>query len=56
MSSEVVSIRPGNVSLNVEGEQTTIPNNAVIVQIGGTAPAELLRKFGISVTTKHGER
>ena len=32
------------------------PNDAVIVQIGGTAAAELLRKFGISVTTKHGER
>ena len=33
----------------------TLPNDAVIVQIGGTAPAELLGKFGIEVTTKYGE-
>ena len=32
-----------------------MPNDAVIVQIGGTAPAELLQKFGIEVVTKRGE-
>jgi hypothetical protein len=32
-----------------------IPNDAVIVQIGGTAPAELLQTFGIHLVTKRGE-
>jgi hypothetical protein len=32
-----------------------IQNDAVIVQIGGTAPAELLKAFGIHLVTKHGE-
>jgi hypothetical protein len=33
----------------------TIPNDNIIVQVGGTAPAELLKKFGIDVVTKRGE-
>jgi hypothetical protein len=37
------------------GRETRIPNDAVIVQIGGTAPAELLQSFGIHVVTKWGE-
>jgi len=55
LASEVVAIRPKDVVLRVEGAETAIPNDAVIVQIGGTAPAELLQKFGISVVNKRGE-
>ncbi len=55
MPSELRSIHEGQVILDVEGRETAIANDAVIVQIGGTAPAELLQKFGIQVVTKRGE-
>ncbi|HVU03274.1 MAG TPA: NAD(P)-binding domain-containing protein [Polyangiaceae bacterium] len=55
LPSEVARIDPGDVVLNVSGTMTRVPNDAVIVQIGGTAPSDLLRKFGISLVTKHGE-
>jgi thioredoxin reductase/NAD-dependent dihydropyrimidine dehydrogenase PreA subunit len=55
MPSEVVSIHPNEVVLKLERDQVTIPNDNIIVQVGGTAPAELLKKFGIDVVTKRGE-
>lgn len=55
MPSEVVRIHVRDVVLKVENEEMVIPNDAVIVQIGGTAPSELLQKFGIEVVTKRGE-
>ena len=45
----------GHVVLRVDGTRTAIRNDAVIVQIGGTAPSELLRQFGIGMITKRGE-
>ncbi len=33
-----------------------IQNDAVITQIGGTSPADLLKTFGINLVTKYGER
>ena len=55
MPSELVRVGEREVALDVDGKSTTIENDAVIVQIGGTAPAELLQKFGIQVVTKRGE-
>jgi thioredoxin reductase len=55
MPSEVVGVREQDVVLSVDGQQRSLPNDALIVQIGGTAPAELLQKFGIQVVTKRGE-
>ncbi len=55
MPSEVVRIDAAEVVLTSEGKAARLPNDAVIVQIGGTAPAELLQKFGIQVVTKRGE-
>jgi thioredoxin reductase/NAD-dependent dihydropyrimidine dehydrogenase PreA subunit len=55
LPSEVVAIAEREVVLARGGGETRIPNDAVIVQIGGTAPAELLRGFGIHVVTKRGE-
>jgi hypothetical protein len=37
------------------GNEQSLPNDAIIVQVGGTAPAELLQKFGLEVVTKRGE-
>jgi len=56
LGTEVESIAPDHVVLRGPGEhRRTLPNQAVIVQIGGTAPAELLRSIGIDLVTKRGE-
>lgn len=55
MPSEVKSIGMSDLVLTMDKREMTIPNDAVIVQVGGTAPAELLQKFGIEVVTKRGE-
>jgi thioredoxin reductase/NAD-dependent dihydropyrimidine dehydrogenase PreA subunit len=56
MPSEVVQIGESEVVLKTEdGRTMSLPNDAVIVQIGGTAPSELLKTFGIDVVTKRGE-
>lgn len=55
MPSELVRVSDGEVTLDVGGKTTSLPNDSVIVQIGGTAPAELLQKFGIEVVVKRGE-
>lgn len=56
MPSTVTSVGRAEVLLGIDGKDgLTLPNDAVIVQIGGTTPAELLVKFGIEVTTKYGE-
>jgi thioredoxin reductase/NAD-dependent dihydropyrimidine dehydrogenase PreA subunit len=55
LPSQIVGIGQREVVLTRAGRETRIPNDAVIVQIGGTAPAELLRSFGVHVVTKRGE-
>jgi thioredoxin reductase/NAD-dependent dihydropyrimidine dehydrogenase PreA subunit len=55
LPSDIVSIGEREVVLTSRGREAKIQNDAVIVQIGGTAPAELLQTFGISVVTKRGE-
>lgn len=55
MPSQVLRIGERDVILDVGGQQQRLQNDAVVVQIGGTAPAELLQKFGIDVVTKRGE-
>jgi thioredoxin reductase len=55
LSTEIVSIRERDVLLSSGNGEVRIPNDGVIVQIGGTAPSELLQAFGIHVVTKHGE-
>jgi thioredoxin reductase (NADPH) len=55
MPSDVVRINESDVVLTADKKEITIPNDGVIVQVGGTAPSELLQKFGIEVVTKRGE-
>jgi hypothetical protein len=55
LPSQVTRIDERDVSLAYGGQEVVIPNDAVIIQIGGTAPAELLQTFGIHVVTKRGE-
>jgi len=56
LPSEVVAIEPESVTLSSEGQQIRLPNDAVIVQIGGTPPGDVLRSFGVDLVTKYGER
>jgi thioredoxin reductase/NAD-dependent dihydropyrimidine dehydrogenase PreA subunit len=53
--SEVARIGTESVELEVLGQRMTLRNDAVIVQIGGTAPGELLHKFGVAMVTKYAE-
>ncbi|HLK37727.1 MAG TPA: NAD(P)-binding domain-containing protein [Polyangiaceae bacterium] len=53
--TQVASIHEREVVLAGAHGESKILNDAVIVQIGGTAPAELLQTFGIHVVTKRGE-
>ncbi len=55
LPSNVTRIDETTVTLDVDGESQVLRNDAVIVQIGGSAPAELLRSFGIEMVTKHAE-
>jgi thioredoxin reductase len=41
--------------LAASGEHSTVRNDAVVVQIGGTAPTALLQDVGIEIVTKYGE-
>jgi hypothetical protein len=36
------------------GQLAELPNDAVIVSVGGVLPEEFLRKVGIEVETKYG--
>lgn len=46
--SQVTEVRPQSVVLSTKDGQVEIPNDFVIVQIGGIPPFEMLRKMGIA--------
>lgn len=57
MATEVVSVTPDGVVLRGKDErELSLPNDALVVQIGGTPPGQLLRRFGIGMVSKYGER
>lgn len=55
MPSEVEQIGEREVVLRAGGQRSVLRNDALIVQIGGTTPRELLSRFGVQVVTKYGE-
>ena len=55
LSTEVVSIAPDHVQLRGTDGVTSVPNDHVIVQIGGTSPSDLLKSIGIQLVEKRGE-
>ncbi|MFO0742191.1 MAG: NAD(P)-binding domain-containing protein [Labilithrix sp.] len=55
MPSEISRIENDAVYLKSEGNEVKLQNDSIIVQIGGTAPSELLQKFGVEVVKKYGE-
>jgi thioredoxin reductase len=56
LPSEVVGITPATVTVrDPSGTTEELANDAVIVQIGGTSPRDLLASFGITMVEKRGE-
>jgi thioredoxin reductase/ferredoxin len=53
-NSNVVSIGEQDVTIDCEGTQRTIPNDALVVSAGGILPSGFLRTIGINVETKWG--
>lgn len=54
LSSEVRSIAPQSVSVEVAGQTRQIANDAVVVCVGGVLPTAMLQSIGVRVDTKHG--
>ncbi|MCA9579691.1 MAG: NAD(P)-binding domain-containing protein, partial [Myxococcales bacterium] len=58
--SRVVSVGERTLSLELDEEAgpraITVPCEALIVQVGGTSPAQLLSSIGIELVTKYAER
>lgn len=55
LGTEVVSISEREVMLRSNGQVAPVANDAVIVQIGGQPPSELLRSVGIELVEKRGD-
>lgn len=54
MKSNVLNISPAHVTIEQEGVEETLPNDAIIVCAGGILPTKFLQDSGISVETKFG--
>ncbi len=54
MKSTVKYIHAKTVTLDHDGKEVTIHNDAVIVSTGGVLPTGMLKEMGIQVETKHG--
>jgi len=56
LPTQIVSIEEQSVTLSDDAHRVQkVPNDVVIVQAGGTPPAQLLSSFGIDMVTKYGE-
>ena len=56
LPTEVEQIFDDRIALrNGSGQPKVLQNDAVVVQVGGTAPTALLRDIGIELVTKYGE-
>ncbi len=53
--SKVMSIEQEGVLLEVNGEEKTLPVDAVFIMIGGELPIDFLKKVGIAFERKFGE-
>jgi thioredoxin reductase (NADPH) len=57
LSSQVVRVAGDSVLLRLEsGSDMRLPNQLVVAQLGALSPVEELRRFGIAVVEKRGER
>jgi len=56
LPSQVKFVSPEEVRLEWEGRDLRLPNDDVIVNIGGEPPTEFLKKAGVDMRRYHGER
>ncbi len=54
MKSNVKTITEDSVVLDHDGQEVTLPNDAVIINAGGILPTPFLKQIGIEVETKYG--
>jgi thioredoxin reductase len=52
LKSQVLEIRPDAVVLDVEGREEVLPNDIVVVRIGGDPPYKLLEEIGVRIVKK----
>ncbi len=52
LRTEVREIRPDVVVIEEDGQSSILPNNTVIVRIGGEAPSTFLEKLGVRIVEK----
>jgi thioredoxin reductase len=52
LRSELREIRPDLVVIEADGESMILPNDTVIVRIGGEAPSAFLEKLGVRIVEK----
>lgn len=55
LPSQVKTITPDAVRLEINGVEKSIPNDAVIVMAGGILPFDFLKEIGIQMRTLYGE-
>jgi thioredoxin reductase/NAD-dependent dihydropyrimidine dehydrogenase PreA subunit len=55
MSSNVVSIHPDKVVLDVAGTRAEIANDYVVINVGGVLPTEFLKSLGVSIQRHVGQ-
>lgn len=55
LESHVRRIEPESVVLDCKDRAVELPNDSVIISVGGILPADFLRSVGIAVETKHGK-
>ncbi|MGA7992756.1 MAG: NAD(P)-binding domain-containing protein [Thermoanaerobaculia bacterium] len=55
MSSNVTSIHPDKVVLDVAGVRTEIANDYVVINVGGVLPTEFLKSLGVSIQRHIGQ-
>ena len=54
LSTDVVAIEEGHVTLSRGGKENRVDNDAIIICAGGVLPTELLRRAGVTISTKFG--
>lgn len=54
-SSQVKNIGPRSVKLEQKGHEIELPNDYVLVLIGGEPPVEFLKRAGVEMTSLHGK-
>ena len=54
LRTNVRKIDVGEVLLEKEGREETLPNDAVLICAGGVLPTEFLKSVGVEIQTKYG--